>query len=527
MEGLTRRDVLIRATAAAGWAAAAAAAQEAPPGEREKVEAAIPDRPFAPPRKPRRLLLFDVNVGYGGHPSRFTANLAFELMGRRTGAFETTVSREPSVFERESLRRFDAVFLNNTVGNLFEDPGLRRNLVEFVVGGGGLLGVHGTTVAFTRWKEGGKEDWPEFGVMLGGRGANHRAADEHVFIRLDDPDHPVNGPFEGKGFDYRSEFFRVHAPYSRDRVRVLFSIDTAKTDLEQGPSYGKLRRPDDDYALAWVRSYGRGRVFYCTIGHAPSVFWDPTLLRFYLAAAQFAVGDLAAPTMPSARLTPAVRAQERLGWRPGLMARTGPLFEAADRAAKLGLPFLGASCAQPVSAEIPAPFDPRLPDDAVAQVRLKLDSAGVRLLSCEVPAIPADPEGARALFEFGRKLGLEAFVSGPPPEALEPLEKLCDEYDIRVAFPGGDPDRVLKACGGRSRRLGACGDAEEWARSGVDPLAAVKALGDRLVILRPGGKSEGLLREIRKLGIVPVLFGVDAVEPFNRVCLDLSPGGGR
>jgi len=64
---------------------------------------------------------------------------------------------------------------------------LRQSLIEFVYGGGGLLGVHGTTVAFTRWTEGAREDWPEFGVLLGGRGANHKAPDEHVFIKLDDP----------------------------------------------------------------------------------------------------------------------------------------------------------------------------------------------------------------------------------------------------------------------------------------------------------------------------------------------------
>ena len=194
-------------------------------------------------------------------------------------------------------RQFDAVFFNNTVGNCFTDPGLRQSLVEFVYGGGGLMGVHGTSVAFTQWP-GAKEDWPEFGLMIGARGANHRANDEHVFIKLDDPAHPVNQPFGGQGFDYRDEFFRVHEPYSRNRVRVLMSIDTQKTDLQQGSARGKLERADNDYALAWLRNYGRGRTFYCTIAHNPYVFRDPKLLRFYLGAAQFILGDLPAPTVP-------------------------------------------------------------------------------------------------------------------------------------------------------------------------------------------------------------------------------------
>ena len=62
-------------------------------------------------------------MNYGGHGSIPTANLAFELMGRKTGAFETVVSRDPEVFRPESLRQFDAVFFNNTVGNLLHRPG--------------------------------------------------------------------------------------------------------------------------------------------------------------------------------------------------------------------------------------------------------------------------------------------------------------------------------------------------------------------------------------------------------------------
>ncbi|MFO1496913.1 MAG: ThuA domain-containing protein [Verrucomicrobiota bacterium] len=250
-----------------------------PEAERQRVEAAIPSRAVVAPRKARRLLIFDRNVNYGGHRSIPTANLACTLMGRKTGAFETEISSDPGVFRPENLRRFDAVFFNNNVGNLFDDPALRQSVADFIYGGGGMLGVHGTTVAFTKWP-GAVEDWPEFGRMIGARGANHKASDERVVIKLDDPDHPLNRVFNGAGFEYRDEFFRVQEPYSRNRLRVLFSIDTGKTDMNQQPSYGSLVRPDDDYALAWVRNYGRGRTFYCTIAHNPSVFWDPQMLQF-------------------------------------------------------------------------------------------------------------------------------------------------------------------------------------------------------------------------------------------------------
>ena len=568
---ITRRDFLGSAAGmlAAPWPGLIAAEAQVviEPKERQRIEAAIPSKAFARPRRHRKLLIFDLNVGYGGHRSIPTANLAFTLMGTKTGAFETVVSKDPSVFKGENLRRFDAVFLNNTVGNLFEDSGLRQSLVEFVYGGGGLLGVHGTSVAFTRWP-GAHEDWPEFGIMLGARGANHYDSDEHVFIKLDDPNHPVNKPFGGKGFEYRDEFFRVHGPYSRNRVRVLFSIDTDKTKF-QGQPRGNCFREDNDYALAWVRRYGRGRVFYSTIAHNPYVFWDPKMLQFYLAATQFALGDLPAPTIPSAKLTPAIRAQEQLGWRLGIEAYTFhkyTLFEAIDKTARLGLPYMGGLSFQKVSKEIPGNFDDKLTDDEMKQIRLKLDSAGICLLTYYFGRIPGDQTGCRKIFEFARKMGIETFISEPLPEALDTIEKFCDEYDINVAIHNHDrkgspqywnPEGVLRVCRGRSKRIGACGDMGYWMRSGIDPVKAVKTLKNRLLTIQmhdlnelsgeghdvPWGAGVGRTRQfidqIHRLSIRPTMFGLEysynffesmpqiakCIEFFNTVSVQLAKRG--
>ena len=541
----TRRDFLSGAAASAGilavpWLGLVHAQAKLGTSEQQRVAAAIPARAFVKPRKKRRLLIFDLNVGYNGHRSIRTANHAFTLMGRKTGAFETVISKDPSVFKPKNLKRFDAVFLNNTVGNLFTDPALRQSLLEFVYGGGGLLGVHGTTVAFTNWGDAPRgPEWPEFGIMIGASGANHRANNEHVFIKLDDPGHPVNRPFGGKGFDYKDEFFRVHGPYSRGRVRVLMSIDTKKTDMKQGPAYGKVIREDDDYALAWVRQYGRGRVFYCTIGHHPQVFWDPKMLEFYLAATQFALGDLPAPTIPSAKLTPAIAAREKLGWRLGIEAYTFhkyTLFDAIDRIAKLGLSFMGGLSFQKVSKDIPKNFDPQLTDDELKQIRLKLDAAGVRMLTYYFHDIPGKEPECRKVFEFARKIGIETFMSEPAADALDTIEKLCDEYDINVALHNHDkkaspqywrPEGILKLCRGRSRRIGACGDLGYWMRSGIDPIKAVNMLKNRLITVQMhdlhkrspeghdvpwgtgAGNSREFIREVHRLGIKPTMFGIE------------------
>jgi type 1 glutamine amidotransferase/sugar phosphate isomerase/epimerase len=558
-DSMTRRSLLGGAAATGGmlmipWLKRLGAKVQpsVDPEEQKRVEAAIPAKAFVTPRKARKLLIFDLNVNYGGHASIRTSNLAFTLMGAKTGAFETEISHDPAVFAPDSLRRFDAVFFNNTVGNCFEDPALRQSLVEFVYAGGGLMGVHGTSVAFMKWP-GAIEDWPEFGIMLGARGANHKANDEHVFIKLDDPTHPIVGPF-GSDFDYRDEFFRVHEPYSRNRVRVLLSIDTAKTDMTQTPSLGKVERADNDYALAWVRQYGRGRVFYCGFAHHPSVFWDPKMLQFYLAATQFALGDLPAPTTPSAKLTLAIRVQEKLGWRLGLalsVPGAPTLVDPINKAAELGLLYLGPGRSGTANQDKSEDFEELPSDTALGQIRARLNGAGVRQLAYPIPQIPSDAASSRRIFEIARRMGIEILAVEQPPGALAAVEKLCNEYDISLAISSTDkksaPQELVELCRNHGRRIGVSGNVNQWMDCGIDPVEAVRLLGDRLMALQLSNTDKpiqsdeirAILAEIYRRGIQPMVFSVECasegpswtaqatrcIELFNKVTVQLADGG--
>ena len=70
--------------------------------------------------------------------------------------------------------------------------------------------------------------------------------------------------------------------------------------MNQGHAFGNCMR--DDYPVAWVRSYGKGRSFYCNFGHNPHLFMYPSIMGFFLAATQFALGDLPCSTTPRAKL---------------------------------------------------------------------------------------------------------------------------------------------------------------------------------------------------------------------------------
>ena len=274
--------------------------REVSPEDRAKIESALPAKALASPKKPRKLLVFDrqgIYNGrlYGGHASIPHANLAAQLMGEKTGAFTATLSSEPGAISAANLQQYDAVYLNNTVGDVFDTPEMRAALAAFVANGGGIVGNHGTSVA--------SPNWTEFGEILGATGASHREPTEKATIIVEDPSHPVVRAFDGKPFEYVDEFYRLAAPYSRDKVRVLLSLDPIVTDMMQGRCFGGCLRDDNDYPVAWIRQHGKGRVFYTTLGHNPDLFWDPRMLAMFLAGTQYALGDLAADATPRPRGT--------------------------------------------------------------------------------------------------------------------------------------------------------------------------------------------------------------------------------
>ena len=273
------------------------------PAERENIVNAVPKTAPATPRKPRKLLVVTLNVWDGkqrlGHVSINYGNFAIEQMGKITGAYETIFSNDISVFTPESLKQFDAVCFNNTVGVLFEDAKLKKSLLDFIRSGKGFIGLHAAGATFVQWPR--YDQWPEFGEMLGGyeNGGHPWKPDETITLKLDDPTHPVNSAFKGKGFEINDEVFQFQKPYSRDKLRILLSIDTDKTDMSPERRILPERRADKDLAISWVRSYGKGRVFYSSLGHNKHIFWNKPVLEHFLAGIQFALGDLDASTTPS------------------------------------------------------------------------------------------------------------------------------------------------------------------------------------------------------------------------------------
>ena len=60
----------------------------------------------------------------------------------------------------------------------------------------------------------------------------------------------------------------------------------------------KQRQPLLTKSLVDFVTSGRGRVFYCTLGHAKTAYTNPAVMKHYLAGIQFAAGDLPADATP-------------------------------------------------------------------------------------------------------------------------------------------------------------------------------------------------------------------------------------
>lgn len=255
------------------------------------IKAAAPNKAPAKPAEPRKVLVWGHVWTHQPNPY---AEKALEILANKSGAFEAVISDDPRLLLGDRLRQFDALVMNNiherepflpdgfarlrgeqkTAAQKF-DKAVKQSILEYVRSGKGVVGIHAATAAF--------QNWPEYGDLMGGYYAGH--IHQEVVIRPEDTKHPVSACFGGKPFTIRDEIYIFREPYSRKKVHVIVSLDLTRMEDPQ-------KRTDKDYAVSWVRAYGKGRVFYTTLGHEPATYWNPVFLQHLLAGVQFAIGDL-------------------------------------------------------------------------------------------------------------------------------------------------------------------------------------------------------------------------------------------
>jgi len=128
---------------------------------------------------------------------------------------------------------------------------------------------------------------------------------------------------------------------------------------------------------------------------------------------------------------------EGLGWRLSVQLytyRRYPLFEALDKVAELGIRHIEPLTALRVDAKRPdLRANEDLPSDVRKELKTMLADRGM-FLSSVFAAFTGKPAQARRLFDFCKEMDTGTIVAEPPADALDLIEKLCDEYRINVAF---------------------------------------------------------------------------------------------
>lgn len=217
------------------------------------------------------------------HDAVSHAMFTMAKIGERTGLFDVRLRTDMELMTKQKLRGnrknldyFDAVMFY-TQGDLRVSEEQKADLMRFVKEDGkAILVAHSGTDSF-------RETWPEYIDMVGGAFINH-PWHQKIRVRVEDRTHPISRHFPAE-FEITDEIYQVDR-YDRSKVRVLMSMDTASVDM----SKKGVQRTDGDFALAWVREFGEGRVFTCLLGHRPEVWDNPAIQKMWLEGFRWAVG---------------------------------------------------------------------------------------------------------------------------------------------------------------------------------------------------------------------------------------------
>ena len=233
---------------------------------------------FASPAQaaPKKVLVVTVTEGFR-HSSIPTAEKVLEELAAKSGLFTVDYARvEPKdpqfkgpdgkpdkakvdaaikevlaqKMSPEALKQYDAVIFANTTGELPVPD--KQAFLDWIKSGKGFVGMHSATDTFHQFEP--------YLDMIGAQFKHHDAQVEVEAINEDQqcPACRHLGP-TWKVFDEIYQF----KDFNRAKVHGLLTLDKHPNDKTPG-----------DYPISWCKEYGKGRVFYTSLGHREDI-WDP------------------------------------------------------------------------------------------------------------------------------------------------------------------------------------------------------------------------------------------------------------
>ena len=238
----------------------------------------------------RKVLLAwaDTRNGVAQHDSTSHALAVIERIGYESGVYDTYIRTDSHIVSfapkkttgepasgGPSLTQADAVFFLGHREVPLDDAG-KADLVTFIKDQGkGFVAAHIGLTAF--------ESWPEFANIIGGGFEGHVFGNVSGPVVNEDPSFPATRHFAP--VTTMTDEYYLPKNYSRDKIRVLLRLD-----ISQFPPNANYKRTDGDFPVAYALMYGKGRVFFSSLGHDVKAWDNPDVYRMYYEAIKWSMG---------------------------------------------------------------------------------------------------------------------------------------------------------------------------------------------------------------------------------------------
>ncbi|MCC7176352.1 MAG: ThuA domain-containing protein [Bryobacterales bacterium] len=286
--------------------------------------------PMVDPAAPKKhVLVLAFTEGFH-HGSTSDGAATIWQLGNESGLFDTEIRTDTKWVtkgnagggEARNLNWFDAIVAVNTTGIWPLNDQQKKDFLSAIHDDGkGFVAVH---AALDSNRNGA---WPEYTEMLGGEFVSHPWFTFAAPVIIEDPSFPAMRHLAGTRMVFYDEMYVPRAEtWSRSKMNVLMRLDETKlpppgiqepyatlsglgammsgANNPLAASVSQGIREDKDYALAWAKMYGKGRVFYTSLGHTKASFTNPDVRKMYLEGIKWALGLTEGSTASHPKVNP-------------------------------------------------------------------------------------------------------------------------------------------------------------------------------------------------------------------------------
>ncbi|MBI4657346.1 MAG: ThuA domain-containing protein [Verrucomicrobia bacterium] len=254
---------------------------------------------------PKKLLLVTTTVGFP-HSSIPTAEKVLADLGQKSGVFTVDIVRSgPRPRDKaeqaawldkmtkdlgekmnpEALKQYDGIIFANTTGILPVPD--KDAFLTFIKSGKAFIGMHSASDTFH-----GKDGVDPYIEMLGGEFQTH-GAQAGVECLVQDTKHPATRHFAKVGDVYCLEVEEIYLfkNYQLGKVHELLVLD----------KHPNKKKELGHFPVAWCKEYGKGKVFYTSLGHREDVWENQRYQDHILGGIKWALGLEPGDATPQAR----------------------------------------------------------------------------------------------------------------------------------------------------------------------------------------------------------------------------------